>query len=55
MIRLDRRVNGEFYVAETYRELIEKGFVITTYPVDAHYPIGTPEELDFFLKEKYHV
>jgi len=48
MIQKNIRVNNEFYVCPTYNEMIDKGYLIKTYPISAHYPIGTPEELKAF-------
>lgn len=52
MIARGLRVNGEFYVAPTYNEQIEKGKKIITYGVGREragmYGLGIPEDLDFF-------
>ncbi len=49
MIRENRRVNNEFYVAPSINMLIEAGKHIRTFGVDKMYGIGTPEDLQYFL------
>lgn len=50
MISSGKRVNGEFYVAPVYNELIDQGRKIVTYNVgSAMYGLGTPIDLDQFL------
>lgn len=53
MIDANRRVNGEFYVAPVYNEMIEAGKKIVCYNVgsedDGMYGLGIPEDLDKFL------
>lgn len=51
MIASDKRVNNEFYVAPVYNEAIEDGKKIKAYHVKEMWGIGTPEDLDVFLKE----
>lgn len=52
MIREGSRVNGEFYVAPTYNQLIREGYKIGYYNVgregDGMYGLGTPADLDKF-------
>lgn len=54
MIRADLRVNGEFYVAPTYNQLIAEGATIHSYRIrpegEGMFGLGTPEDLDKFLK-----
>jgi hypothetical protein len=54
MILLDLQVNGEFYVAPVYNLLIESGrkFGIHNVGSDVNgmYGLGTPSDLEFFLK-----
>ena len=50
MIKKDKRVNGEFYIAPVYQEMIEDGKKISIDPVEALWNLGTPEGLEFFLK-----
>jgi NDP-sugar pyrophosphorylase family protein len=53
MIARDLRVNGEFYVAPTYNQLIEEGSFIGFDNIgsveDGMYGLGTPEDLDAFI------
>jgi dTDP-glucose pyrophosphorylase len=53
MIAADRRVNGEFYVAPVYNELIAEGQQVTIFNIgaeaDGMYGLGTPADLDLFL------
>jgi NDP-sugar pyrophosphorylase family protein len=54
MIRLDMRVNNEFYAAPVYNMMIEKRRRIGVYNVgsagDGMYGLGTPSDLEFFLE-----
>jgi HAD superfamily hydrolase (TIGR01509 family) len=43
-------INGEFFVAPVYNELIEGGGKVKPYRVDAMWGLGTPEDLEVFLK-----
>jgi dTDP-glucose pyrophosphorylase len=56
MIKKQQRVNGEFYVAPVYNQLIEKGALIGYYNIGSEangmYGLGTPEDLDLFLKHE---
>jgi NDP-sugar pyrophosphorylase family protein len=53
MIAAEKRVNGEFYVAPAYNELIAKGSIVGIDNVGAEgngmYGIGIPSDLDAFL------
>lgn len=53
MIRKNRRVNGEFYVAPVYNEMIEWGAAIATYNVgpvlSRMWGLGTPADLERFV------
>ena len=53
MIAADRRVNGEFYVAPVYNELIETGARLRCFNIEraggAMHGLGTPEDLSLFL------
>lgn len=53
MIARDLRVNGEFYVAPTYNQLIEEGSFIGFENIgsveDGMYGLGTPEDLEAFI------
>lgn len=52
MIRLDQRTNGEFYVCPVYNEFIRAGGKVGIFPIsaDAMHGLGTPEDLNYFLK-----
>lgn len=53
MIEKNLRVNGEFYVAPVYNEMIEKGANLVTYNIGSEgngmYGLGIPADLDKFL------
>ena len=53
MFEKDLRVNGEFYVAPAYNEIIDKGACIIHYTVGSEgqgmYGLGIPADLDYFL------
>ena len=49
MIDKNIRVNGEFYVAPVYNEMIETGMKIVFHNVgDKMYGLGVPEDLEYF-------
>jgi dTDP-glucose pyrophosphorylase len=54
MIAKDLRVNGEFYVAPAYNELIGEGAVVRSFEIEAEgvgmHGLGTPEDLERFLQ-----
>jgi len=54
MIAKDIRVNGEFYVAPVYNEMIAKGANIGYFDIGSvdhgMYGLGTPSDLESFLK-----
>lgn len=50
MIEKNIRVNGEYYVAPVYNELIGRGDYILPYPVADMLGLGTPEDLNYFLE-----
>jgi len=52
MIEKDIRVNNEFYIAPVYNELIGGGKTLIPFYVDKMWGIGTPEDLNLFLREK---
>jgi len=58
MISRDLRVNGEFYVAPCYNQLIEEGAKIvvsrTGKERDGMYGLGIPADLDFFKTTGYY-
>ncbi|OOV93597.1 glycosyltransferase family 2 protein [Pseudomonas sp. MF4836] len=53
MFKKELRVNGEFYVAPAYNEIIEQGARIIHYSVGSEgqgmYGLGIPADLDYFL------
>lgn len=54
MIKNDDRTNGEFYIAPTFNYLIKSGKKIGVFEYKKHMPIGTPEDLDFYLMSFTH-
>jgi dTDP-glucose pyrophosphorylase len=51
MIAADDRTLSEFYICPAYNYAIKEGKKISAIPVQAMYGLGTPEDLDIFLKE----
>jgi len=49
MIKRNIRANNEFYVAIAYNIAIENGLKIGLYRPLAHYPIGTPDDLEIYF------
>ncbi len=52
MISKNIRVNNEFYVAPVYNEYIADGKTLIPFYVDEMHGIGTPEDLNTYLKRK---
>ena len=50
MIAKNIRVNNEFYVCPVFNQAIEDGKKIKVKRVEKMWGIGTPEDLDYFLK-----
>jgi dTDP-glucose pyrophosphorylase len=50
MINKNIRVNNEFYVCPVFNEAILDGKKITNYNINKMWGIGTPEDLEFFIK-----
>jgi NDP-sugar pyrophosphorylase family protein len=50
MVNKNIRTNGEFYVCPVYNEGIANGLVFTTHEVDAMWGLGTPEDLNTYLR-----
>jgi beta-phosphoglucomutase-like phosphatase (HAD superfamily)/dTDP-glucose pyrophosphorylase len=50
MIEKDIRVNGEFYTCPIFNEAIEDGKKIYTLPVEKMWGVGTPEDLNNYLR-----
>lgn len=55
MISQNIRVNGEFYVCPVYNQAINDGKRITTGEVEKMWGIGTPEDLENFLRENKNI
>lgn len=51
MIERDIRVNNEFYVCPVFNQAIEDDKTIRIFEADRMWGLGTPEDLDYFLKE----
>lgn len=51
MINRGIEYNNEFYVTPVYNLFIESNKKIITYPVKKMWPLGSPEEVNLFLKE----
>lgn len=51
MINSDIRVNNEFYICPVYNFAIQDGLKITIEKVKRMWALGTPEELDAYLKQ----
>ena len=52
MIRKNVRTNNEFYVCPVYNELIAQGLKILHYPIEEMWGLGTPEDLELFVRQK---
>jgi HAD superfamily hydrolase (TIGR01509 family) len=50
MIEKNIRVNNEFYVCPVYNEALIEGGRVKTFHIDKMWGLGTPEDLDTFLK-----
>ena len=50
MIEKDIRVNNEFYVAPVYNQAIEDDKTIRIFEADKMWGLGTPEDLEYYLK-----
>ena len=55
MIDKDVRVNNEFYVCPVYNEAIQDGQKIKIYHIDNMWGLGTPEDLNAFLRAEMDV
>lgn len=53
MINKDVRVNGEFYTCPVFNEAIQDGKMIYTVPVKKMWGIGTPEDLQEYLRRQH--
>jgi HAD superfamily hydrolase (TIGR01509 family) len=52
MIEKNIRVNNEFYVCPVFNEAIKDGKKIKTFSIDRMWGLGTPEDLNNFLRNK---
>jgi len=52
MIQKNIRVNNEFYVCPVYNEALLDGARVKTFHIDKMWGLGTPEDLDVFLKHE---
>jgi dTDP-glucose pyrophosphorylase len=50
MIKKDIRRGNEFFVCPTYNQLIERGDRIILLQTDAMWGLGTPEDVEYFIK-----
>ena len=50
MIKNDTRTNNEFYVCPVFNEAIKDDKKIKTFHIDKMWGIGTPEDLQNFLR-----
>ena len=50
MIKKNIRVNNEFYVCPVFNQAILDNKIIKTHDVDKMWGLGTPEDLDYYLK-----
>jgi NDP-sugar pyrophosphorylase family protein len=50
MIEKNIRTNNEFYIAPVYNEAIADGKIVMPYFVDAMYGVGTPEDLEGYVR-----
>jgi hypothetical protein len=50
MISKNIRTNNEFYICPVYNESILNGNVLVPYFVDSMHGVGTPEDLDNYIK-----
>jgi len=52
MIKKNIRINNEFYIAPVYNEYILDEKILVPFYVNKMYGIGTPEDLNSYLKQK---
>ncbi len=52
MIEKNIRVNNEYYVCPVFNQAIEDGKDIKIHTVDGMWGLGTPEDLEFYIKNK---
>lgn len=51
MIAKNIRVNNEFYVCPVFNEFIADGKIVLHHNIDKMWGLGTPEDLEYFLRE----
>ena len=54
MIAANDRVNNEFYLCPVYNYLIKNGGIVRISEIDEMWGLGTPEDLDTYLKLKHN-
>ncbi len=54
MITKNVHVNNEFYVCPVYNEIIGEGKKVRAFPIEKMWSLGTPEDLELFIKERPH-
>jgi len=54
MIEKNVRVNNEFYVCPVFNEAIEDGKEIRIHEASKMWGLGTPEDLEYYLKNFKH-
>ena len=52
MIMKNIRSKGEYYMCPVYNENITMGQTIKIFHISSHWPIGTPEELEVYKRER---
>lgn len=55
MIEKDLKVNNEFYICPVYNEAVADGKRVGVYQVDKMISLGTPEDLEEFLKDEANI
>ena len=53
MFNKNIRVNGEYYICPVYNEAIKDNKKIVIKEIDEMWGLGTPEDLEVFLKHMY--
>jgi dTDP-glucose pyrophosphorylase len=54
MVKNNDKTNGEYYVAPTFNYLIKNNYKVGIYLFNQHFPVGTPEDLEKYLKYENH-
>ena len=52
MIQKNIRVNNEFYVCPVFNQAIEDNKKIKVFNIEKMFGLGTPEDLDYYLKNR---